>query len=386
MAIGHVCKFRRRKEPSSLPIQGEQYDCDAHDAEGAGWAVNMEETYFDIETVIGFDALYESMCKCVRGVMWKDSVMGYRLNAIERTLTLSDQLHSGKYKPAPMHKFKITSPKPREIASVAFKDRVYQRSLNDNAVYPMMTRSFIHDNFACQKGKGTDAARARLKEFLHQHYRKHGLDGYVAQFDIHGYYPTMDHEVTEKAFQRKLPPEIFERVQHVLHMQYDGDSGYYAWSQLIQIAGISVLDGMDHFIKEKLRAHHYIRYMDDFLIISDDREYLERCMHEVTEYLTALRFTINEKKTRIYPLSRGIDFLGFTFRITSTGKVLMQIRSENIKRQRRKLKRLVNKSKRGMVSRAKVDEAYSAWRNHASKGNSWKLLQRMDKYYKDLWR
>ena len=287
----------------------------------------MEENLFEIERIIGFEALYYSMRKCQKGVIWKDSVASYRMNGIERTLKLSEQLIEGKYSPSPMCKFKIMSPKPREIASVSFRDRVYQRSLNDNYVYPVMTRSFIYDNFACQKGKGTDAARERLKEFLRRYYRKHGADGYVAQFDIHGYYPTMDHRATELTFQKKLNPEIFERVQRVLHQQYDGDAGYYAGSQLIQIAGISILDSMDHYIKEKLRARFYIRYMDDFLIISHDREYLEKCMKEIIDYLTGLRFTVNEKKTRIYPLRSGIDFLGFTFSLTATGKVLMQIRS-----------------------------------------------------------
>ena len=111
-----------------------------------------------LESVISFDSLYESMWKCKRGVIWKDSVASYCLNGIERTLKLSKDLHNGKYKARPPIHFKITSPKPREIASITFRDRVFQRSLNDNVVYPIMSNSFIYDNFACQKGKGTDAA------------------------------------------------------------------------------------------------------------------------------------------------------------------------------------------------------------------------------------
>ena len=63
----------------------------------------------------------------------------------------------------------------------------------------------------------------------------------------------------------------------------------------------------------------------------------------------------------------------------------MMVRSENVKRERKKLRRLVAKSKRGCLPREKVDESYAAWRNHASKGNSYRLLQRMDAYYLDLW-
>ncbi len=88
----------------------------------------------------------------------------------------------------------------------------------------------------------------------------------------------------------------------------------------------------------------------------------------------------------IYPLSNGIDFLGFTYKLTDTGKVLMLVKSENVKRERKKLRRLVQKSKYGLIPREKVDESYNAWCNHASKGNSYKLLKRMDEFYQELWR
>ena len=120
----------------------------------------------DEESVIGFDALYDSMLKCKKGVLWKDSVAAYYHRGIERTDKLCRELHDGTYKAAPTKHFTISSPKPREIASVAFRDRVYQRSLNDNCVYPIMVRSFIYDNWVCQVGKGTDGARNRLKLFL----------------------------------------------------------------------------------------------------------------------------------------------------------------------------------------------------------------------------
>ena len=343
------------------------------------------ETSNPLDLVIGFDALYESMQKCRKGVMWKDSVASFSLNGVERTMKLCKDLHDGTYKARPPVHFQITSPKPREIASISFRDRVFQRSLNDNAVYPVMSSSFIYDNFACQKGKGTDAARNRLKEFLHKHYRKHGHEGYVAQFDIHGYYPNMSHEVTENLFEERLTDDISSLVTRILREQYEGDRGYNPGSQLIQIAGISILDKFDHFVKEQLHAKLYIRYMDDFLIISHDKEYLADCMNQMEQYLNRIGFELNPKKTRIFPLSKGIEFLGFDYRLTETGKVLMMVRSDNVKRERKKLRRLVAKSKRGGLPREKVDESYAAWRNHASKGNSYRLLQRMDAYYLDLW-
>ena len=218
------------------------------------------------ESVIGFDALYESMWKCLKGVLWKDSVASFYLRAGENVSKLAEELATNKYMAKPPKHFMVTSPKPREIASIAFRDRVYQRSLNDNVVYPTMTKSFIYDNFACQKGKGTDAARNRLKKFLQKHYRKYGKNCYICQFDIHGYYPNMDHELAEQMFQRKLDPWSYSQVLKILNTQYEGKKGYNPGSQLVQIAGISMLDGMDHYIKEKLHVKFYIRYMDDFLI------------------------------------------------------------------------------------------------------------------------
>lgn len=338
------------------------------------------------EDVIGEEALYGSMLKCIKGVLWKDSVAGFYHRGLSKVRNLSEDLRNGTYKAKPPIHFRITHPKPRDIASIAFRDRVYQRSLNDNVVYPIMTNSFIYDNYACQKGKGTDAARERLKEFLRQHYRKYGRNGYVLQVDVHGYYPNMRHEVAEACFREKLPEWAYKRVKTILREQYDGDAGYDPGSQLVQIAGISVLDKLDHHIKERLRVRHYIRYMDDMLLINPDAAYLERCKEEIGRELAAIGFEFNPKKTRVYPLTEGIMFLGFRFFLTETGKVLMQIDPQNVKSERRKLRRLVALAKRGERTRERVDASYQAWRQHASKGNNWKLLQQMDKYYINLWK
>jgi len=87
--------------------------------------------------------------KCKKGVLWKDSVASFYLRAGEKLMHLSKQLQDGTYKAKPPVHFMVTSPKPREIASIAFRDRIYQRSLNDNIVYPVMVKSFVYDNFAC---------------------------------------------------------------------------------------------------------------------------------------------------------------------------------------------------------------------------------------------
>lgn len=337
------------------------------------------------EHVIGFDALYDSMFKTKKGVLWKDSVAAYYHRGIERTSRLAQQLHDGAYKGSPPKHFTITSPKPREIASIAYRDRVYQRSLNDNVVYPVMTNGFIYDNWACQTGKGTDPARERLKEFLRKYYRKHGSTGYVAQFDIKGYYPNMRHDVAEANFRRHLPEWAYKRVETILREQYSGDIGYNPGSQLVQIAGISILNDLDHYIKERLRVKYYIRYMDDLILIHPCKDELERHKANIEKEFEKLGFNINRSKTRIYPLDDGIMFLGFTYHLTNTGKVYMIADASKIKTGRKKYRRLVSKAKRGLVPKENVDTSFHTWMDHLRHGNSKQLIDRLTEYYNGLW-
>lgn len=347
---------------------------------------NEEEINLINESVISFDALFRSMYKCKQGVIWKESVASYVLNGIERTLALEEELHNGTYKPRPPVRFVITSPKKRDILSISFRDRVYQRSLNDNVVYPYMTKDFIYDNCSCQKNKGTDFARNRLKCFLHKHYRKNGNNGYVLQIDIKGYYPNMRHDVCKKTFQEKLPSDIYKRVEKVLDTQYLGDIGYNAGSQMVQIAGISVLNPIDQYAKYVLGIKYYIRYMDDIIIIDNDINKLKEYKELLAIEFNKLGFQMHDKKTKIFPIRNGISFLGFKYFLNDTGKVFCLINPENVKRERKKLRRLVNMAKKGKITKEDVNASYESWKTHAKHGNSYKLIKKMDNYYKSLWK
>ena len=106
----------------------------------------------------------------------------------------------------------------------------------------------------------------------------------------------------------------------------------------------------------------------------------------IEEELAKIGFKLHPKKTRIFPVTEKIRFLGFDFQLTETGKVVVTKNPQNVKAERKKLRRLVAKSKRGEIPKESVDESYRCWREHVSYGNSYKLIQRMDKYYSDLWK
>lgn len=329
--------------------------------------------------VTSFERLDEALMKCKAGVMWKDSPVHYVLNELREVWRLSQQLQSGEYRQREARMFSIYYPKPREIVSVSFRDRIYQRSLNDNILYPTMTRTFIYANLACQIGKGPDAAMEYLRRALWKHYCRYGTDGAVLQFDIHHYYPSMQHDRIKAMFRRYLDDETYSRVAACLDA-YPGDVGYNPGSQMVQIAGLSALSPLDHFIKERLKIRHYMRYMDDGVLIHPDEGYLRQCLPLLEAEVQKAGFSFNAKKTRVYPLKWGIDVLGFRFRLTETGKVLAVIRHENVNHARRKLRKLAKKVRNGEISAEDYLDSYKCWRAHAMRGNSHKLLRRMDRY------
>lgn len=339
-----------------------------------------------MDRIIEYDALWDSFLKCKLGVMWKPSTKHFTLNAVEEVHRMEKKLKDGTWKNGKPRPILITYPKRREGLSIAFRDRVYQRSINDNVLYPNVQNAFIIDNCACQKGKGIDFARKRLKKHLWNYYSNHKTDGYVLQIDVKGYYQNMRHDAVKAKFRRYLPDDVYLAVCDVLDSQYKGEVGYNAGSQMVQIAGISLLDDLDHFCKERLRIKHYIRYMDDILIIHQSKDELENILLRIDEELAKIGFQVHKDKTHITPLSDGFLFLGFGYRITPTGKIIMALNSANVKHERRKLRKMVNLAKQGKITKSKVDECYASWKANASKGNSYKLIARMNKYYHDLWR
>ena len=334
-----------------------------------------------IEGVIGYDALWDSMMRCRKGVMWKGSAASFVLNAAEQVERLCEELHDGSYRPRPVTHFTVTSPKRREIVGISFRDRVYQRSLNDNAVYPLMSRSWIYDNYACQTGKGTDFARGRMKCFMERHYRRHGAHGYVLSIDIRGYYPNMRHDMAEACFERHLPGWAMDMARGVLRSQYPGDVGYNPGSQIIQIAGVSLLSDIDHFAKERLGIRLYGRYMDDFRIIGSDPLELERQRDAIGAEAAKLGFELHPGKTVIRPITARNPFLGFDFRLTGSGRAVMTLRPESVKRMRRRVSRLMALEARGLRPPGTAGAAYEGWRAHAAKGDSRLLLERCDSWF-----
>ena len=189
--------------------------------------------------------------------------------------------------------------------------------------------------------------------------------------------------ITNRIVQTAL--DIDDHLIHANSVYVRSDDGSLLRRQTHQLVQLAVLDDMDHYIKEVLRIKGYVRYMDDFILIHEDKDHLKYCLGEITRMLSDLGLELNEKKTGIQPVKNGIHFLGFSFRLTDTGKVLQTILHKKISTERRKLRKLVDKVKAGEMTKQHVDECYQAWRSHVDKGNCQSVLSKMDSYYVNLY-
>ena len=342
------------------------------------------------EEVCDFDNLYKAMRHCRKEVMWKDSVAGYVKNGLVNVHKLKESLEDGTYKIDRYTEFKVYEPKERDIVSTRIKDRVFQRSLCDHYFYDAMSNSFIYDNCACQIGKGNDFARDRLKVHLLKYFREHKNNGYVLKADLTNYFGSTPHELAYNSVTKRCSDEWCNNHVHTIISSFtqgnDPSIGMGLGSETTQLIELAVLDDLDHFIKEQLHIRHYLRYMDDLVLIHEDKEYLKSCLEQIRDWVESRGLRLSSKKTQLFPLQQGIKFLGFRFRLSDTGKVVMTLLPEKVSHERRKLRKLVARSRAGWMSREEVDNCYKAWKAHAKKGNCHTLILSMDKYYTNLWR
>lgn len=329
------------------------------------------------ENLLDFKTLYDSLKKCCRSVRWKDSVVGYEANGLKNTYLLKQSLFNGTYKIDKYQRFYITEPKRREIVATRIKDRQFQRALCDCGFYEEITKGFIYHNYACQTGKGIRAAQDGFTDILRRYYRKHGNNGWILKCDVNHFFASIDHEVAKQAVRKRVSNDTVCKYVFDIIDSF-GDIGLGLGSQISQLIALSVLDDLDHFIKEKLRIKYYVRYMDDFILIHEDKYYLKYARKEIIEFLKSRHLTLN-KKTALFPLSQGVYFLKWRYILTGTGKVIKLMQKRKLKRSKRHYKKLIKRYKHGNLPLETVLNGFKSWCDSASAGNTRLIQQNMKK-------
>lgn len=293
---------------------------------------------------------------------------------------LLQRLEYRQYKIGGYHKFMIYDPKEREIQALSFADRVFQHLLCDNILMPYLEPRLIYDNAACREGKGTHFALNRLEKFMREHYKKYGAEGYILKFDIRKYFNSIDHVVLKNKLKGFPDEEVKQLLYHIINsFEYSEGRGLPMGNQSSQWFALYYLDRLDRLIKEKLKVKYYVRYMDDGVLLASSKKELQEALRQMKELIYEDRLEFNEK-TQIFPLSQGVDFLGWHLYLTDTGKVIKRLRTSNKKRFKKRMKCYQKRYAANNISLAEITRSVRSYNGHLQYGHTWKLRKHIYNY------
>ena len=326
------------------------------------------------QELCAFEVLYDAYLEARKRKRKKPATAQYEANVLAYTDRLSHILEAKTYRPGKFETFYVFEPKKRLVQAPAFVDKVVLHAITDNVLYDAITRSFIRDNYASQKRKGTHDGLGRLKWAMTDYYRKHGnADGWVLKADVHHFFASIDHNILKEKLRRKVADD---RIFALMCTYIDSTDGLPLGYQTSQLLALMYLDEFDHWVKETLHARYYGRYMDDFYIIHEDKAYLKKCLVEIREKMDELKLELNGK-TAIFPLKNGINFLGFHTYLDSGGAVVMKLRRDSIRRMKDRIKGWKEDFPVGKISQEKIVVCWKAWDAYAAHGDTYALRQKM---------
>ncbi len=295
------------------------------------------------EEIFTFHNLLLAHKKAMKGKTWKEEIMNFELNKAEEIRKLYEELGRKEYHIQQYRTFTIYEPKKRRVDATTYRDRVVQNCFVDNYLLLLLENKLIYDNAACRIKKGTDFARKRLKKFICEANKKYD-ELYVLRYDIHHYFESIDHKVLKRKMARIVnDSDILSFICMIIDSFHIVEGkGLPLGNRSSQLFALYYLDRFDRIIKEKYSIKYYTRYMDDGVIISNDKNLLKNLLKDLEEELQSLSLSFNQKKTAIYPLKEGIPYLGFNYKLGKNKKIVVRMERKKKKRLRRYLKRYVH--------------------------------------------
>lgn len=263
--------------------------------------------------VVTFESLFNAYNAAACGRRYKDAVLGYRQHLEENIINALNLLIWKQWGPSRFREFYIHDPKKRLISAPPFKDRVVHHALV-KVIAPLFERKFISDSFACRSGKGTHAAKERVEAFAATAHKKWG-EYYVLKGDIKAYFHSINRRVLLNLIDRTIADkDVLWLIRQIVQCDND-EQGIPIGALTSQLFANVYLDALDHYLKDDLGVKMYVRYMDDFVVIHQDKEYLKRLLADIDAFITnQLHLTLNPK-TEIFKSGAGIchaiDFCGY---------------------------------------------------------------------------
>lgn len=304
--------------------------------------------------ITSFEQLRASTRLAKKGIRLNRSALSFLIELDSNIIDLQQRLQGQTYHPQPYTEFMLLDPKPRRIQAADFVDRVVHHSLC-NSLTPHFERSYLAHSFACQKGKGNHKAIQQAQRFSRR-FR----EGWFLKIDIKHCFETIDHTVLMKRISKRIGCEdtlwLTEKI--IAHGGVDG-RGLPIGNLTSQHFANFYLDALDHHCVEQLRAQGFIRYMDDVLLFSQDKDHLIEVLGELTLWLPqALKLDIKHTATQLHPVYHGIPFLGF--------RIFPQCIRFDSKRKRRFIQRWKSIAKMNEIEQSQRYNGLICWSEQAN--------------------
>lgn len=319
-----------------------------------------------------------------RGKQWRDDVQRFEFDLERNIFRLHRELRKGTYRHALYAAFTISDPKQRQIHKACVRDRVLHHAVFA-VINPIVEPTFIAYSFSCRVGKGTHKAVDALERMLWKESRNATRPCFALKCDVHRFFATVDHAVLLRILRRLVPDDGAMGLLGDIVQSFPSDlppnqrgTGIPIGNLTSQLFANVYMNELDQFIKHRLCVRRYVRYTDDFVIVSESEEYLESLLHPIRGFLRhTLRLSLHPHKATIRKYRQGIDFLGYV--LLPHHRVL---RTKTQRRMVRKLRERARECGRGDVSSETLRQSLQSYRGVLSHADTYRLRQELEN---DVW-
>lgn len=319
--------------------------------------------------IISLKNLIFAYQKARKGKTKRNYVREFEENLAYNLNVLHDELKNQTYKSEPLKTFILRDPKTRKISKSAFRDRIVHHALC-NVIEPFFDKIFIYDSCANRKGKGTLFALNRFNIFQRKATHNLSKEAFCLKADVKHYFQEVDRDILLSIIKRKIKCRKTLCLIELILNNFSDIKGMPLGNLTSQFFANVYLNELDCFLKHKLRAKYYIRYVDDFIILHKSNLQLQKWKKEIENFIgEKLNLELHSDKSKIISLSKGVDFVGF--RVFYYFRLL---RKRNIKNMKYKIKRF-NKE---FINEKEFLEYLAGWNSYSEWSNNYKLTRSLN--------
>jgi len=288
-----------------------------------GGACSKVRFFHTYEDIISVENLLGAWREFVRGKRKKRDVQEFQYRLMDSVLALHRELKDKTYTHGTYHAFNISDPKRRNIHKASVRDRLLHHALY-RKLYPFFDARFIHDSYSCRRWKGTHKAINRFRTFAYKVSKNHTRTCWVLKCDIKKFFASIDQRILMRILAESIADKdvmwfigqvvcsfnsgAYGTCLRATHRQKGLPLGNLTSQLLVNI----YMNEFDQFVKHKLKAKYYIRYADDFVILSHDKKHLEKICRLIDIFLQEeLMLELHPNKVFIKTFVSGVDFLGW---------------------------------------------------------------------------